>query len=277
MTTINAAMPRIPSNANKRLFVVMTYPYNNEISSTSSKQCLAFYLESHVTNTTRKNNDFFSNLVFNIILPVVIMNYGAKPEYLGPMWAIAIALLFPLGYGIYELATSKKVNFLSVLGVISVLLTGGISLLKLPAEYIAIKEAAIPGLIGLAVVATRYVHQPLIKIMVLNDAVLNWDKLNLALAQTQQESAFAKSIYTANYILAGSFFLSSGLNYGLAKYILVSEPGTQAYTEELAKMTAMSYPVIVIPSMIIMVLAMVYIFKKMGQLTNQSAQSFLQQ
>ena len=58
---------------------------------------------------------------------------------------------------------------------------------------------------------------------------------------------------------ASSFFLSSALNYILAKMILVSEPGTTAYTEELGRMTALSYPVIVIPSMILLIAALVFI------------------
>lgn len=224
-----------------------------------------------------QQQNMLANLAFNIIIPVVIMSYASAPEYLGPLWSIAVALAFPVGYGLYELLQTKKVNFFSVLGIISVLLTGGISLLKLPAEYIAIKEAAIPGLIGIAVLVTRYMKKPLIKILVLNDVIINWPKLNEALANINKTEEFEKKIGVSNYIVAASFFVSSMLNYGLAKWILVSEPGSVAYTEELGRMTALSYPVIVIPSMLMLITAIMYIFMQMKKITGQEVDTFLNQ
>lgn len=220
---------------------------------------------------------FFGNLVFNIIIPVMVMSYLSSDEYLGPMWSIALALAFPIFYGLYDLKQTAKVNVFSVLGIVSVLLTGGISLLKLPAEYIAIKEAAIPGAIGLAVLITQYTEKPLVKILVLNDALVNWAKLNDVLAQQQQTQIFERKVAISSYIVASSFFLSSALNYGLAKWILVSEPGTTAYTEELGRMTALSYPVIVIPSMILLITALLYLFKQISKVTGQPIEEFLNQ
>ena len=229
------------------------------------------------TQAQKQNSGFFGNLIFNIAIPVVIMSYLSTDDYLGPAWGVVVALLFPLGYGLIELVQTKKVNFFSVLGIISVLLTGGISLLKLPAEYIAIKEAAIPGLIGIAVLVTRYMKKPLIKVLVLNDVIINWPKLNNALAALNKTAEFEKKIDVSNYIVAASFFVSSALNYGLAKWILVSEPGTQAYTEELGRMTALSYPVIVIPSMLMLITAIMYIFMQMKKITGQEVDTFLNQ
>ena len=219
--------------------------------------------------------NFFANMAFNIIIPVVIMSYASKPEYLGPLWSIAVALAFPIAYGSYELIQSKKWNMFSILGIVSVLLTGTFSLLKLPAEYIAIKEAAIPGLIGIAVLVTRYMKKPLIKILVLNDKIINWDALNDCLDKNNAAAEFEKKIDVSNYIVASSFFLSSALNYGLAKWILVSEPGTTAYTEELGRMTALSYPVIVVPSMVLLMGAIFYLFNQMKKMTGEDIETFM--
>ena len=52
-----------------------------------------------------------------------------------------------------EFINLRKVNFFSALGIVSVSLTGGISLLELDPVYIAIKEAAIPGMLGIACLA----------------------------------------------------------------------------------------------------------------------------
>jgi hypothetical protein len=52
--------------------------------------------------------------------------------------------------------------------VVSTLLTGGIGLLKLDAQWLAVKEAAIPALIGLAVLGSNWTSGPLIRILVFN-------------------------------------------------------------------------------------------------------------
>lgn len=223
----------------------------------------------------KEQSGFFGNLIFNIAIPVLIMTYGSSEDYLGPMWSVVVALSFPLTYGLIELKKTSKVNLFSVLGIVSVLLTGGISLLKLPAEYMAIKEAAIPGAIGLAVLITQFTKKPLVKALILNDQIIDWDKLNGKIAEKAAEQEFNKKIAVSSYIVASSFFLSSVLNYLLAKWILVSPPGTSEYTEELGRMTALSYPVIVIPSMVILIVALIYLFKQISKVTGESIEEFM--
>ncbi|MBF7074819.1 MFS transporter [Glaciecola sp. MH2013] len=230
------------------------------------------------TNVERpQQTGFFGNLIFNIAVPVLVMSYLSSDEYLGPMWSIAVALSFPIAFGLYDLRKTKKVNIFSVLGIVSVILTGGISLLKLPAEYIAIKEAAIPLAIGLAVIITQFSKKPLVKALILNEQLVNWPKLNSTLEEKNLTETFNGKVAISSYIVASSFFLSSVLNYLLAKWILVSEPGTTAYTEELGRMTALSYPVIVIPSMILLICALIYLFKQIANVTGEPVESFLHQ
>ncbi len=199
----------------------------------------------------------------------------AGDDWLGPAWSIVVALAFPIAYGLYDLKLSGKVNVFSVLGIVSVILTGGISLLQLPAEYIAIKEAAIPAVIGLAVLITQKTSKPLVKLLILNDQLINWPKLNGVLEQKGKTEEFEKKVAVSSYIVASSFFLSSALNYILAKVILVSPPGSTAYTEELGRMTALSYPVIVIPSMIVLFIALFYLFSQIKKVTGEELEYFL--
>ncbi len=51
--------------------------------------------------------------------------------------ALVVALLFPIIYGGMDLVRNKKFNFISALGFISVLLTGGIGLLELDTRWLA--------------------------------------------------------------------------------------------------------------------------------------------
>lgn len=226
-------------------------------------------------NKPQKQSGLLGNLAFNIIIPVVILTNLAGDDYLGPAWSIVAALIFPIGFGIWDLKQTAKINPFSVLGIVSVFLTGGISLLELPAEYIAIKEATIPAIIGLAVLITQRTSKPLLKVFVLSEQIINWQNLNHSLEKSGTSKVFEKKMAISSYIVAGSFFLSAALNYILAKVILVSPPGTSAYTEELGRMTALSYPVIVIPSMLMLIGALWYIFAQIKKLTGEDLEHFL--
>jgi len=223
----------------------------------------------------QKQSGLLGNLAFNIVIPVLILTNLSSDEYLGPAWSIVAALIFPIGFGIWDLRQTSKINPFSILGIVSVFLTGGISLLELPAEYIAIKEATIPAIIGLAVLITQRTSKPLLKVFVLSEQIINWKNLNQSLENSGKSDEFEKKMAISSYIVAASFFLSAALNYILAKVILVSPPGTSEYTEELGRMTALSYPVIVIPSMLMLIAALWYIFAQIKKLTGEELDHFL--
>ena len=229
------------------------------------------------TGPAKKKSGLLPNLIINVAIPAIILSRFSGDDALGPVWAVVVALAFPLLYGLWELKQSGKVNFFSILGIISVLLTGGISLLQLPPSYIAIKEALIPGLIGVIVLISQYTPFPLVKKLLINPELLDMDKLQQALEARQNRAEFDKRMGRAGYIVAASFFLSSLLNYILAKAIVVSQPGTTAYAEELGRMTWLSYPIIVLPSMIMLMGAIIYMFRQIGRLTGQPLEDFILQ
>lgn len=223
--------------------------------------------QSTKASASPQQGGFFSNLLFNIIIPVVILTKFSEESALGPVWSIVIALAFPVGYGLWEMRQTGKVNGFSILGVVSVLLTGGISLLQLDPKYIAIKEAAIPGLIGLAVIISQKSHRSLVKLLIFNDKIIQMQRVNEALKTEGNEALFEKKMTIVTYLVASSFFLSSFLNYVLAKIVLKSPPGTTEFSTELGRMTALSYPVIVIPSMIVLIGALWFLLSQLKKLT----------
>ena len=223
------------------------------------------------TNTAaRPNNSFkglFINLLFNIIIPTLILTKMSGEDHLGVRNALIIALAFPIVYGLQDFVQSKKINFFSALGIINVTLTGGIGLLELDPKYIAIKEATIPAIFGLATLISLKTPTPLINTLIFNDMLLNLEKVKQALEEHNATETFQRVLVVANYIVAGSFFLSSALNYILARIIVVSQPGTEAFNEEIGKMTALSYPVIAIPSTLVLFFALWYLFNNIQKLT----------
>lgn len=208
-----------------------------------------------------KKENMLINILMNIVIPTLILTKLSNPQYLGATWALILALSFPIAYGVKDYLTQRKFNFFSALGIVSVLLTGGISLMHLPTQYYAIKEAAIPGLIGLIVIISTKTRFPLVKTFLYNDNLLQVDKIAAALAERGNSAKFEKTLRNGSYIIAMSFFVSSILNYVLAKIIVVSPTGTPEFNVEIGKMHALGFPVIAVPSLIIMVATLMYIFR----------------
>lgn len=203
----------------------------------------------------RKEN-LWVNLVCNAVFPAIILTTLSKESRLGPVWALILAISLPLGYGLYDLISRRKWNVFSIVGFVSIALTGGLGLLKLSAFWFAIKEAAVPLVLGLAIPLSLRTRQPLVRVLVYNDQVLNLPKVEAALDAAQTRPAFDKLLAQVSWILAGSFGLSAILNFILARWILVSPSGTTAFTEELGRLTALSYPVITLPCMVVMFFAL---------------------
>jgi intracellular septation protein A len=215
-----------------------------------------------------KNESPLLNLLLNIIIPVVILTKFSGDEYLGAFYGLIIALAFPVIYGSIDFIKKKKTNMFSVLGLVSVLITGIIGLLELNAQWIAIKEAAIPFIIGAIVLISLKTPYPLFKKLLFNDAFINTELVYQKLDTEDKIQAFERKIKTSTYWLSVSFFFSSLLNFILAKMIVVSPSGTTAFNEEIGKMTAYSFPVIAVPSTVILMFILWDVFKTVQKLTD---------
>jgi hypothetical protein len=196
-----------------------------------------------------KRENLFINIGCNVALPTIILNWGSKAAWLGPKWALVVALIFPVGYSIYDFVVRKKFNFISALGFVSVLLTGTFALMQLDNFWFAIKEAAVPAAIGIVVLASMGTRWPLVREMLYNPQVIDVDRIDAVLAERSARPDFEKLLRDASYLLTASFFVSAALNYGLARYLLKSPSGSEAFNSELARMNLLSWPVIVLPSM----------------------------
>ena len=212
-------------------------------------------------------NKLLIDMVFSIFIPVLVLRKLSGEDSLGPTYALILALAFPLAIGIYEFIKDKKVGLVPSIGFISTLLTGGIGVLQLPKEYIAIKEALVPLGFGIAVLLSTFTKSPLVKTFIYNDMVMETEKVADKVQSIGKVNEFDKIMTTATWILAASFLLSSILNYVLAKIIIVSETGTEAFNQELGTMTLWSYPVIVVPSMIVTLYAMYFVINRILKMT----------
>lgn len=202
----------------------------------------------------RKENGLL-NLVFNIVLPVLILNKLSK--FVGPIWALLLALAFPLGYGAYDLVQRKKVNAFSALGLLNVLFTGGLALLGLNGFWFAVKEAAFPSLVGCFVLGSAFTKRPFVETLFLNPSVMKVDLLEERLKERGKQVEFHLHMRKATMWLSASFAFSAVLNFLLARKIftdidasLAADAQSQILNEQIAKMTTWSMAVIMVPSIL---------------------------
>jgi hypothetical protein len=196
-----------------------------------------------------KRENLVVNLVCNIVVPSAILSYLSGDGRLGPVYALILALLFPLGYFAWDFARRRQANFIAIIGFVSILATGGLGLMKVDGFWFAVKEAAVPVIIALGVLASLKTRRPLVRELLFNDQVLDVAKVEACLDARGTRPDFDVLLFRCSLLLVGSFLISAALNFALARWLLVSEPGTEAFNAELAKMNLWSWPVIVIPSM----------------------------
>ncbi|HNQ88360.1 MAG TPA: VC0807 family protein [Verrucomicrobiota bacterium] len=187
------------------------------------------------------------NLLFNAALPAVILSVASRERLLGPTWGLIAALVFPLGYGVYDLIRRRTWNVLSLLGVVSTMASGGLGLMKMSGLWFAVKEATLPLILGLAVPLSLRTRQPLVRTLLYNDQVLDTARIQSALEARAAVPAFDRLLVSASWMLAASFLVSAIVNFLLAFWLLPSESGTEAFNRQLAKLQFWSWPGTIIP------------------------------
>lgn len=213
------------------------------------------------------------NLIITIVLPVIILTRFSSEDSLGPDRALLLALALPIGYALYELARARRISASPIIGVVSVLLTGGFRLLDIPPKWFAVKEAAIPAALALAILVSAWIGRPLARIFL--NQILDRERIDAALADKGTRDEYEQRTAIATYLLAGAFVLSAILNFVLARIVVTSDPGTDAFNSELGRMTALSYPVITIPVMIVLFITIFYVFNTVGKLTGLEVEDMM--
>ena len=223
----------------------------------------------------KKKESPLVSLLVSIVIPAIILSKFSTEEYLGVLPGFLVALALPIGYAIYNLVVRKETGFIAILGFVSIFLTGIIGVFEFPTEWLAIKEAAVPLLICIAVIVSLKTPYPLVKKLIFNEELLDLKLIDEKLKENNNVFEIERILVKSTFMVAASFLLSATLNFFLTKYIVVSPAGTAAFNEELGTLTALSYPAIALPSTAVMFVAIYYVFKKITKLTGLKFEEIL--
>lgn len=223
----------------------------------------------------KKRENPLISLLFNIVLPFFVLSKLTAVDRLGPTYGLLLALAFPTIYFLYDWFKNKSTSFIAILGFVSVFLTGVIGMLELPSEWIAYKEASVPFLIGCAILISLKTKYPLVRKMLYNDSIMDVARVDAILEERNCRGEFDRVLVNSSCLLAASFGLSTVTNFGLAKYLIHSPSGTEEFAQELARMTALSFPVNALPATIVMMFALWYLIKHLTRLTGLKMEEML--
>lgn len=220
-----------------------------------------------------QKNDSFKNILFNIIIPVLILNKGHKYG-LEPKYAVVLALSFPLFFAAKSLLETKKANFIALLGLSNVLVSGTLTLLALGGIWFAIKEAAFPLLIGVFVLISSFSTKPFFKTLFMNPATFDIALIDSRLDSDEKKTSFDLLMKHTTQLLSLSFLMSAILNFVLSLHIFTPLPEDftdvqkqQLLNEQLGQMTLYSLGVILVPSILFLGGIMYYTFNRIFKLT----------
>jgi hypothetical protein len=213
-----------------------------------------------------------ANILINVLIPVLALSYLSKEPnapaaelwHIGPLYSLFVALLFPIGYGIWFYVKTRKMNFFSGLGLFSVMLTGGLTLFlwnkdgtvkENAAILFGLKEASIPFVLGFAVIASHWSKTPLLRTFLYSDSLFDIKKIETKVNELGKQAEYNKVILCSTILFGMSFFISTLLNFGLSMYFLgdlnhAAANAREIYNEKIAKVTGWGFVVIGVPIMI---------------------------
>ena len=216
------------------------------------------------------------SLFIDIIFPVLILNklsdfFGEK----GPLYALLIALSFPFFHGLFDFLKDKKINWVSLLGLLNVLFTGGLALMKLEGVWFAVKEAGFPTLIGLFVLFSCFSKKPLFSFFLNQPGLFSTEQIQQRLKEFNNQKNYNTLIRKCTFLFSGTFFFSAFLNFFLAIRIFKKIPTdiseakkAEIINTQIADMTWMGYLIIALPLMILTTFLFYYCLRSLSRLTD---------
>ena len=225
------------------------------------------------------------NFLLNVLLPVVALSVlskeGNKPWHIGPVWGMVLAVALPLGYGIWFYARSRKANAFSIIGLGSVLLTGGITLLAWrpdgsihpkAATFFALKEASIPFILGLCVLLSHRTKTPLVRVFLFNPDIFDVKRIEAAVARQGKQAEFQTLLWHAALAFGASFLISTVLNFFLSMHFLggVDTTATNAreiYNDAVGRQTFWGFFVIGLPILGMLMFTIHHMLARLAKLT----------
>ena len=133
----------------------------------------------------------------------------------------------------------------------------------------------VPFLIGLAVLISEKTKRPLVREFLYNDQVINVAKVDAVLEERGNRSEFDRLLRRSGHLLVLTFLVSGLLNFLVARWVIKSPSGTEAFNAEFARLHLIDFVFATIPTMAMMMFALFRLFGGIKRLTGLEAEDIL--
>jgi hypothetical protein len=243
-----------------------------------------------------------ANILINVLIPVLVLSFLSKDPaiqeklnnpvrfwHIGPLYAMIVALVLPLGYGIRHFVMTRKPNFFSGLGLASIVLTGGLTLYLWNADgsvkenagmLLGIKEASIPLILGIAILTSAKSKNPLLNLFLYNDSLFDIQKIENKVKELGKTEGYQALLTQSTRWFSASFFLSSLMNLALAlwffqKFDHTAIDALETYNALVGKLTGWGFAVIGVPILVFLFLILRRLLKGLGLLTGLTEEELM--
>lgn len=208
------------------------------------------------------------DLILTVVLPSLVLDQLSDPARLGPTGALVAALMFPVAFAGWCWWKRSGWNLFSIIGFVTVLLSGGLGLLKLDAFWFALKESAVPLALGAAFPLSHRFGKSLLTALVMQPHLINLRAVTTALDTPERNAAYEDALHRGSWSIGLAMIGSSAGNFFLAYRLLQGkEPGGEAFVRGIGTLNWASVLVIGVPLCAVMLLAFVWLIRRIQSIT----------
>jgi hypothetical protein len=250
-----------------------------------------------------------TNILVNVLVPIVALTMMSddpaileklqaegvdakdpRPWHLGPVKSLAIALALPLCYGVWFFFRHRRLNFFSVVGLASVLLTGGLTLYLWQEDgsvrsnaptLFGIKEGSIPLILGLAIFGSHWTKTPLLRTFLYSPQIFDIGKIERVVEEKKSGEAYRKLLFLCTILFSASFLVSTLANFFLAQHFLGDIDfndkleARRQYNNGVGKLTFWGFIAIGVPILVILMFVMWHLVKGIRRITGLDTEEIL--
>ncbi len=250
-----------------------------------------------------------TNILVNVLVPIMALTMmsdspetlellrqqgvdvkEAKPWHLGPVKALIIALALPVCYGLWFFFQHRKLNFFSVVGLTSVLLTGGLTLYLWQEDgsvrsnaptLFGIKEGSIPLILGLAIFVSHWTKTPLLRTFLYSPQIFDIGKIERIVEEKQSGEGYRKLLFLCTAFFSASFLISTLANFFLAQHFLGDIDfndkleARRQYNNGVGKLTFWGFIAIGVPILVILMFVMWHLVRGLKRITGLGTEEIL--
>ena len=214
-----------------------------------------------------------TQLVVGFVIPTIVLLFLSGESRLGPLWAMVLALAFPLTLELYSLRIKRKPSLMSLFAIIGILVIGAISLLGLSEDWLALRRsivylAAALGLIIALHFKRDFVDRALAK-------VINMDMVHAAARKKGVEKQLARHINKTSYVFAAFLLVIGAISYIVTIVFITATTGSSEFNAQYAELRILSLLYVTLLFFVGMTALLMYLVAGIEKLTGIKTEELL--